>query len=134
MSSVLRLDLCKLLMNWNALHQVKSKVDHTCNRVIEDNINAEIVNEAIDLKEKCSNKELKEVLKAMNQVAGYDYGGGLNSHWYECPNGHPYFIGECGGAMELGRCNECGEQIGGESHRLLASNRSSIAVADALRD
>ena len=24
---------------------------------------------------------------------------GLNSgHWYECPNGHPYVIGECGGA------------------------------------
>ena len=24
---------------------------------------------------------------------------GLDSgHWYECPNGHPYVIGECGGA------------------------------------
>ncbi len=134
MSSLLRLDLCKLLMNWNALQQVKSKVDHICNRVIEDNINAAIVQEAIDLKEKCGNKELKEVLKAMNQVAGYDYGGGWNSHWYECPNGHPYFIGECGGAMELGRCNECGEQIGGGSHRLLASNRSSATVAEALRE
>ncbi len=21
-------------------------------------------------------------------------------HWYECLNGHPYVIGECGGAME----------------------------------
>ncbi len=93
----------------------------------------EIVQEAIDLKEKCSSsEELKEVLQAMNQVDGYNYGGGWNSHWYECPNGHPYFIGECGGAMELGRCNECGEQIGGGSHRLLASNRSSAAVAEAL--
>jgi hypothetical protein len=36
MSSVLRLDLCKLLMNWTALHQVKASVDHICNRVIED--------------------------------------------------------------------------------------------------
>ena len=33
---------------------------------------------------------------------------GLSSgHWYECPNGHPYVIGECGGAMEVGRCSVC---------------------------
>lgn len=134
MSSVLRIDLCKLLMNWNALHQVKTKVDFICDRVIEDGINATLTQEAIELKEKCNNTELKEVLKAMNQVHGYNYGGGWSSNWYECPNGHPYFIGECGGAMELGRCIECGEQIGGGSHRLLASNRSSAAVAEALRD
>lgn len=134
MSAVLRLDLCKLLMNWKALGQVKAKVHHICNKVIEDGINAELVQEAIDLKEKCNNTELKEVLKAMNQVEGYNYGGGWSSHWYECPNGHPYFIGECGGAMQEGRCIECGERIGGSSHRLLASNRSSTAVADALRD
>ena len=39
---------------------------------------------------------------------------GLDSgHWYECPNGHPYVIGECGGAMEVGRCPTCNSQIGG---------------------
>lgn len=33
---------------------------------------------------------------------------GLSSgHWYECPNGHPYVIGECGGAMEKTKCPEC---------------------------
>ena len=46
-----------------------------------------------------------------------------NTHWYECPNGHPYFIGNCGGANQTARCNECGEEIGGSSHRLLSSNR-----------
>jgi hypothetical protein len=133
MSSVLRLDLCKLLMNWNALHQVKTKVDSICDTVIEEGINAELTQEAIELKKKCEeNTELKEVLNAMNQVHGYNYGGGWSSHWYECPNGHPYFIGECGRAMELGTCNECGEQIGGGGHHLLASNRSSAAVAEAL--
>ena len=20
-------------------------------------------------------------------------------HWFECPNGHPYVVGECGGAI-----------------------------------
>ena len=34
--------------------------------------------------------------------------------WFECPNGHPYVIGECGGAMETSRCPECNETIGGE--------------------
>jgi len=39
---------------------------------------------------------------------------GLSSgHWYECPNGHPYVIGECGGAMEVGRCSVCNAEIGG---------------------
>ncbi|XP_059049950.1 NFX1-type zinc finger-containing protein 1-like [Achroia grisella] len=54
------------------------------------------------------------VIKAMNMKAG---------HWYKCPNGHYYCIGECGGAMQLGNCIECGEQIGGQSHRLLSSNK-----------
>lgn len=43
-------------------------------------------------------------------------------HWYKCPNGHVYVIGECGGAMEQSTCNECGAQIGGGSHRLVAGN------------
>ncbi len=133
-SSMLRLDLCKLQMNWNALDKVRSKVNRICDRIIADNINAGVVQEAIELKEKCNNDELKEVLRAMNQGSGYDYGGGWSSHWYECPNGHPYFIGECGGAMELGTCNECGEQIGGGGHALVSSNRSSTLVAEALRD
>ncbi len=44
---------------------------------------------------------------------------GLSSgHWYECPNGHPYAIGECGGAMEKSVCPECKAEIGGLSHNL----------------
>jgi hypothetical protein len=46
-------------------------------------------------------------------------------HFYECPNGHPYVIGECGGAMEESRCPECGARIGGASHSLTAGNRPS---------
>jgi len=34
-------------------------------------------------------------------------------HWFTCPNGHIFSIGECGGAMQQSRCNECGEMIGG---------------------
>ncbi|XP_041979115.1 NFX1-type zinc finger-containing protein 1-like [Aricia agestis] len=44
-------------------------------------------------------------------------------HWYKCPNGHFYCIGECGGAMQVGTCPECKEKIGGRSHALLPTNR-----------
>ncbi|CAG0889862.1 unnamed protein product, partial [Darwinula stevensoni] len=53
------------------------------------------------------------ILKAINLGQG---------HWYKCPNGHIYAIGECGGAMQESRCNECGARIGGERHRLVSDN------------
>ncbi|KAL2163207.1 hypothetical protein VTH06DRAFT_5263 [Thermothelomyces fergusii] len=46
--------------------------------------------------------------------------GGLathSGHWYHCRNGHPFAIGECGMPMEMARCPECGEVIGGTDHR-----------------
>ena len=44
-------------------------------------------------------------------------------HWYKCPNGHYYCIGECGGATQRSRCPDCGSTIGGEHHRLAEGNR-----------
>jgi len=46
-----------------------------------------------------------------------------SGHWYQCPNGHPYTIGDCGGAMVTSSCPECGETIGGASHVLTVNNR-----------
>ncbi|EEB96002.1 hypothetical protein MPER_04937, partial [Moniliophthora perniciosa FA553] len=43
-------------------------------------------------------------------------------HFYNCPNGHPFVITECGGAMEASQCPECGATIGGTNHTLDASN------------
>lgn len=57
--------------------------------------------------------EKKEILQAMGLSRG---------HWYKCPNGHVYCITECGGAMQVSKCNECGASIGGTSHRLLGTN------------
>ena len=54
------------------------------------------------------------IVKAMNFAKG---------HWYKCPNGHPYAIGECGGANQQAACPECGETIGGENHRLAEGNQ-----------
>lgn len=42
--------------------------------------------------------EKKEIVKAIGLRPG---------HWYKCPNGHPYAIGECGGANEESRYVFC---------------------------
>lgn len=69
--------------------------------------------EKVKLSRIVSKEERDLIVKAIGLKAG---------HWYKCPNGHFYCIGECGGAMEVRRC-ECGAAIGGSSHTLLASNR-----------
>ena len=60
-----------------------------------------------------SDKERQEIVSAMGMSQG---------HWFKCPNGHIYAIGDCGGAMVESRCNECNALIGGANHRLLGDN------------
>ncbi|CAG8550528.1 6058_t:CDS:10 [Dentiscutata erythropus] len=48
-----------------------------------------------------------------------------SGHWYECPNGHAYTIGDCGNANQSRRCPDCGEAIGGEGI-LAARNRRNM--------
>ena len=63
-------------------------------------------------------------------------GGSWSSHWYECPDGHPYFIGNCGGATTTAKCFECGEAVGGSGHTLLGSNRQArgVILAETKKD
>ena len=56
------------------------------------------------------------IVKAMNFAQG---------HWYKCPNGHIYAIGECGGTMEERKCPDCDATIGATHHRLLEGNQVS---------
>ncbi|OQD75670.1 hypothetical protein PENDEC_c006G04360 [Penicillium decumbens] len=63
-------------------------------------------------------EELQSVKTAM--VSGR---GGIathSGHWYNCVNGHPFAIGECGMPMEQARCPECGAPIGGQNHTAVA--------------
>ncbi|KAK6518253.1 hypothetical protein TWF506_005413 [Arthrobotrys conoides] len=39
-----------------------------------------------------------------------------SGHWYYCVNGHPFTVGDCGMPMQLARCPECGQPIGGQDH------------------
>jgi len=43
--------------------------------------------------------------------------------FYQCPNGHAFLIGECRLPMQIGRCPECNEKIGGKHHAMLNSNQ-----------
>ncbi|XP_040837269.1 NFX1-type zinc finger-containing protein 1 [Ochotona curzoniae] len=61
-----------------------------------------------------SEEERVQIVSAMGLPRG---------HWFKCPNGHIYVIGECGGAMQRGTCPECKEVIGGTNHTLESSNR-----------
>jgi hypothetical protein len=61
-----------------------------------------------------SDKERREIVQALGMGRG---------HWFKCPNGHIYAIGDCGGASVISRCNECHALIGGTGHRILGDNR-----------
>jgi hypothetical protein len=84
----------------------------------------ENLSKVVDCAVKITDTERKEIVRAM----GFKQG-----HWFKCPNGHIYIITECGGAMEQSRCNECGAEIGGGSHRLLESNRVATEMDGATR-
>ncbi|KAH7629493.1 hypothetical protein B0T09DRAFT_308653 [Sordaria sp. MPI-SDFR-AT-0083] len=68
--------------------------------------------------EEVTPEELAAIKTAM--VSGR---GGIathSGHWYNCENGHPFAIGECGMPMELARCPECNAQIGGQRHEAVS--------------
>ncbi|XP_073708408.1 NFX1-type zinc finger-containing protein 1 [Garra rufa] len=60
-----------------------------------------------------TDEERVMILKAVGLTKG---------HWYKCPNGHVYAIGECGGAMQQTKCPECYADIGGTNHTLIQGN------------
>lgn len=62
------------------------------------------------------------------RIAGNTVQRREHGYYYTCPNGHAYLIGECGGAMEVSTCPDCGVQVGGQGHRLLANNRRAAEL------
>ncbi|KAE8749845.1 hypothetical protein FOCC_FOCC003313 [Frankliniella occidentalis] len=68
----------------------------------------------------------EEEVRAVRAALGLAQG-----HWFHCPNGHPYCITECGGAMEEANCPECGARIGGTNHRLRRDNRLATDIDGA---
>jgi hypothetical protein len=134
--SIAHLAVAGLLAPWISQDMnLKMEVDLHLDSVINAPIlSPELKAKAGELKESLSaesrSEELKKVISAMNQNHGYNYGTNASSHWYQCPNGHPYYIGECGGAMQESRCLECGERVGGRSHQLVQTNSRWSGLSD----
>lgn len=63
---------------------------------------------------------MKGLMKSNADLAGRGYTG--QGHFYKCQNGHPYVIGDCGGATQAASCPECGARIGGTGHQLTSGN------------
>ncbi|GCB69384.1 hypothetical protein scyTo_0001043 [Scyliorhinus torazame] len=51
-----------------------------------------------------------------------------NLVWFQCPNGHPCVVGECGQPMETARCIECNVAIGGVNHRAVAGFGHAVGM------
>ncbi|GBC01063.1 hypothetical protein RclHR1_04050006 [Rhizophagus clarus] len=90
------------------IHQRLTSLLESCKEVEACAVN---LNRTLSVEEKL---EIHRAMKTEFRGAG---------HWYECPNGHPYTIGECGGAMQMSRCPDCNAQIGGGHHELTSGNR-----------
>ncbi|KAI5476603.1 hypothetical protein MNV49_007490 [Pseudohyphozyma bogoriensis] len=61
--------------------------------------------------EEVTEEERRAVIRAMMRTFGpWD----SSAHWYRCPNGHNFVIGDCGQANQAGRCPECGAVVGGQ--------------------
>ncbi|KAI7907579.1 uncharacterized protein BX663DRAFT_547290 [Cokeromyces recurvatus] len=75
-------------------------------------------------RQKLSYHEKAQIINAMNdetrQQAAHNIVGG---RWFVCPNQHPYYVGDCGGATEISKCPECDALIGGTQHKVVGSNR-----------
>ncbi|KAJ1300335.1 hypothetical protein OPQ81_005156 [Rhizoctonia solani] len=76
-------------------------------------------------------EESREIMRAL--MAGSDHLS-HTGHFYECVNGHPYVIGECGGAMEMSTCPECGAVVGGSNHAIASGNRHARQFVDLARE
>ena len=72
-------------------------------------------------------EEKRQVIAAMSVEFS------VSGHWYYCPNGHPFTIGECGRAMQRSECPECGAIVGGQAHELASDNSRAEDLEAAFR-
>lgn len=107
------------------LYQRELEANKMCDWVIEHlsaGIGRRVKQEAKALKERVADRERARVKRAVDGWNTFGVTAGYGSSWYQCPNGHEYTIGACGGPQQYGRCPECGARIGGMNHVLLSDN------------
>ena len=73
-------------------------------------------------------EELRQVYAAsMGELSG-------TGHWYTCANGHPFTINNCGLAMEVALCPECGARIGGLNHVSVEGVRHAVEIEEIVSE
>ncbi|GET02004.1 NFX1-type zinc finger-containing protein 1 [Rhizophagus clarus] len=71
-----------------------------------------------------SEDERRQIINAMNEeTRTTDFNSMVGGRWFVCPNKHPYYIGNCGGATQISKCPDCSATIGGTQHKVVNSNR-----------
>lgn len=98
---------CNMIISAKDAPRYKDIINKTWNQI--DSIKRKLM-------ERVTKEETDMVVKAMGGAAG---------HWFVCENKHTYYIGECGGAMQIGNCIECKAKVGGTNHSLLPNNKHS---------
>ncbi|KAI7895019.1 uncharacterized protein EV154DRAFT_496731 [Mucor mucedo] len=74
-------------------------------------------------RQKLTFNEKTQIINAMNDETKHGIHNMVGGRWFVCPNQHPYFVGDCGGATQISKCPECDAPIGGTQHRVVESNR-----------
>ncbi|KAH7040050.1 uncharacterized protein B0I36DRAFT_234919 [Microdochium trichocladiopsis] len=74
----------------------------------------------------------KDELRAVYAAMATEFRG--TGHWYNCVNGHPFTVGECGMPMEEARCPECGQGVGGRNHVPTAGVAAAAQMDELARD
>jgi len=81
-----------------------------------------------------SEVSIQEMQSVVNAIVKEMGGPPRRGHFYRCPNGHPYVITECGGAVLESVCPECGANIGGGYHTLRGDNVRATDLEDMIPD
>ncbi len=65
--------------------------------------------QALPIYSKVTNEEVQMIVKAMGDSGSPNQ---EMNHWYKCPKGHPFYVGNCGTPTIAGHCPECYSKIG----------------------
>jgi len=118
----------------NFVRELLDKANELCDRGFQ---NADTLRIAVGGLIKLLQKPWYEVVTAAElaaikaaMVSGSSGIATHTGHWYNCANGHPFAIGDCGMPMEHACCPECGARIGGDHHRAVEGVTRATEMED----
>lgn len=113
-------DLVKQFLRDFEKSQITEKAEEIKDKIKkdQDRVNAALETDQKRAKafEPITRQEISQLADVLQQATGLRQG-----HWYQCPNGHPYFVANCGGVVTEGNC-ACGARIGGQNYQPAAGN------------